>query len=42
MEVLVKSSASSKQMVVDQGGLRATGSGQRRKEDRYTLDASLD
>jgi hypothetical protein len=34
MEALAKSSASSKQMVVDQGGSGATGSGQRCKEDR--------
>jgi hypothetical protein len=42
MEALAKRSASSKRMAVDQGGSGATGSGQRRKEDRYTLDAALD
>jgi hypothetical protein len=42
MKVLAKSSASSKRMAVDQGGLGAAGIGQRRKVDKYTLDAALD
>jgi hypothetical protein len=42
MKALAKSSASSKRMAVDQGGLGAAGSGQRRKVDKYTLDAALD
>jgi hypothetical protein len=29
-------------MAADQGGSGAADSGQRRKEDRYTLDAALD
>jgi hypothetical protein len=41
-EALAKSSASSKRMAADQGGSGATGSSQRRREDRYTLDAALD
>jgi hypothetical protein len=41
-EVFAKGSASSKRMAVDQGGPGAAGNGQRRKEDRYTLDAALD
>jgi hypothetical protein len=42
MKALAKGSASSKQTAVDQGGPGATGSGQRRKEDKYTLDAAVD
>jgi hypothetical protein len=42
MKALAKSSVSSKRMVVHQGGPGAAGSGQRRKEDKYTLDATLD
>jgi hypothetical protein len=41
-EALAKSSASSKQVATDQGGSGATGSGQRHREDKYTLDAVLD
>jgi hypothetical protein len=41
MKALAKSSISSKRMAVDQGGLGAAGSGKRRKEDKYTLDATL-
>jgi hypothetical protein len=41
-QALAKSSTSSKWMVVDQGGSGAADSGQRRKEDRYTLDLALD
>jgi hypothetical protein len=42
MKALAKGSASLKRMAVDQGGPGAAGSGQRRKEDKYTLDAALD
>jgi hypothetical protein len=42
MKALAKSSASSKRMAVDQGGPGAAGSGQRHKEDKYTLHAALD
>jgi hypothetical protein len=41
-EALVESSASSKRMEIDQGGSGAAGGGQRRKGDKYTLDAALD
>jgi hypothetical protein len=42
MEALPKGSASSKRAASDQGGPRAAGSGQGRKEGKYTLDAVLD
>jgi hypothetical protein len=42
MKTLPKGSASSKQVVVDQGGLGAAGSVQGRKKGKYTLDAALD
>jgi hypothetical protein len=42
MKALPKGSASSKQAVSDQGGMGAAGSGQGRKEGKYTLDAALD
>jgi hypothetical protein len=41
-KALAKSSASSKRMAVGQADPEATGCGQRRKEDRFTLDAVLD
>jgi hypothetical protein len=42
MKTLTKGSASSKRAAADQGGLGAAGSGQGRKEGKYTLDAVLD
>jgi hypothetical protein len=42
MKALPKGSASSKRAASDQGGPRAAGSGQGRKEGKYTLDAALD
>jgi hypothetical protein len=42
MKALAKGSASSKRTMVDQDGPGAAGSGQRHKEDKYTLDAVLD
>jgi hypothetical protein len=42
MKTLAKGSASSKEATAGQGGLGAAGSGQRRKEGKYTLDAALD
>jgi hypothetical protein len=41
-EAFAKSSASSMRVAADQGGPRAAGSGKRRKEDKYTLEAALD
>jgi hypothetical protein len=41
-EAFAKSTASSKRAAADQGGPRAADGGQRRKEDKYTLDATLD
>jgi hypothetical protein len=41
-EAFTKSSASSKRVAAGQGGPRAAGSGQRRKEDKYTLETGLD
>jgi hypothetical protein len=42
MKALPKGSTSSKRAASDQGGLGAAGSGQGRKEGKYTLDAVLD
>jgi hypothetical protein len=42
MKALPKGSASSKRAASDQGGPGAAGSGQGRKEGKYTLDAALD
>jgi hypothetical protein len=42
MKTLPKGSASSKRAAADQGGPGAAGSGQGRKESKYTLDAALD
>jgi hypothetical protein len=42
MKALPKGSASSKRAASDQGGPRAAGSCQGRKEGKYTLDAALD
>jgi hypothetical protein len=42
MKALPKGSASSKRVASDQGGPGAAGSGQGRKEGKYTLDAALD
>jgi hypothetical protein len=42
MKTLPKGSASSKRVAADQGGPGAAGSGQGRKEGKYTLDAALD
>jgi hypothetical protein len=42
MKTLPKGSASSKRAAADQGGPEAAGSGQGRKEGKYTLDAALD
>jgi hypothetical protein len=42
MKTLPKGSASSKRAAADQGGLGDAGSGQGRKEGKYTLDAMLD
>jgi hypothetical protein len=40
-EALIKSPTGSKRVTADQGGSVAAGSGQRRKEDKYTLEAAL-
>jgi hypothetical protein len=42
MKALAKGSTSSKRAAADQGGPRVAGSGQGRKEGKYTLDAALD
>jgi hypothetical protein len=42
MKTLPKGSASSKRAAADQGGLGAAGSGQGRKEGKYTINAALD
>jgi hypothetical protein len=42
MKAITKGSASSKRVAADQGGSGAAGSGQGRKEGKYTLDAALD
>jgi hypothetical protein len=42
LKMLPKGSASSKRAVADQGGPGVAGSGQGRKEGKYTLDAALD
>jgi hypothetical protein len=41
MKIVPRGSASSKRAAVDQGGPRATGSGQGCKEGKYTLEAVL-
>jgi hypothetical protein len=41
-EAFAKSSTSSKRVAANQGGSGAAGSSQRRKQDKYTLDAVLD
>jgi hypothetical protein len=42
MKALTKGSARSKRAAADQGGPGAAGSGQGRKEGKYTLNAALD
>jgi hypothetical protein len=42
MKALTKGSASLKRVTANQGGPVAAGSGQGRKEGKYTLDAALD
>jgi hypothetical protein len=42
MKAITKGSASSKRAAADQGGSGAAGSGQGRKEGKYTLDVALD
>jgi hypothetical protein len=42
MKALTKGSASSKRAAADKGGPGDAGSGQGRKEGKYTLDAALD